>query len=85
MARSKALAVPEIELKIFATTDEIDRAIAKLQRCVKEIEKIDFEAAVVRHSGPSIHRPTRPSRALAGGPADWGQAAMLTVRAKRRD
>jgi hypothetical protein len=42
---------PEIEPKIFNGPDEIDRAIAKLQRRVAEIEQIDFAAAVVHHTG----------------------------------
>lgn len=43
--------VPEIEPKIFENIEEIDRAIAKLQRRIAEIEQIDFAAAVVGHTG----------------------------------
>jgi glutathione S-transferase len=41
----------EIEPKIFTTTDEIDRAINKLQRRIKELEQIDFQVAVHGHTG----------------------------------
>jgi uncharacterized protein (TIGR02391 family) len=40
-----------IEPRIFSNTDEIDRAIVKLQRRIKEIEEIDFVAAVHDHTG----------------------------------
>jgi uncharacterized protein Ymh len=43
--------VPEIEPKIFTSVNEIDRTITKLQRRINEIEQIDFQAAVLRHSG----------------------------------
>jgi uncharacterized protein (TIGR02391 family) len=42
---------PEIEPKIFISTDEIDRAITKLQRRIKELEQINFEDAVLNHTG----------------------------------
>mgnify|MGYP001209481208 CR=1 FL=1 len=41
----------EIELRIFKTTAEIDRAIVQLQRRIKELEQIDFVAAVLHHTG----------------------------------
>jgi uncharacterized protein (TIGR02391 family) len=41
---------PEIEPKIFTSTDEIDRAIAQLQRRIKELEGIDIAAAVTSHT-----------------------------------
>jgi uncharacterized protein (TIGR02391 family) len=44
-------AAPEIEPKIFSNSDEIDRAIVKLERRVAEIEHIDFAAAVQNHTG----------------------------------
>src|SRR5437879_515557 len=44
-------AIPEIEPKIFRTTDEIDRAIMKLERRIREIEDIDFVAARRDHTG----------------------------------
>lgn len=50
MAR-KPPAAPEIAPKIFTTVDEIDRAITKLQRRIKEIEQVDFAAAVFSHTG----------------------------------
>jgi uncharacterized protein (TIGR02391 family) len=42
---------PEIEIKVFRTAEEIDRAIAKLQRRIKEVESIDFAEAVLKHTG----------------------------------
>ncbi len=50
MAR-KLPSIPAIEPKIFASTDEIDRAITKLRRRIQEIEQIDFQAAVMGHTG----------------------------------
>ena len=43
--------MPEIVPKVFANTDEIDRAIAKLQRRINEIEQIDFVAVERDHTG----------------------------------
>jgi len=43
MAR-RSLSLPEIEPKIFTSTDEIDRAMAKLQRRTNEIDEIDIPA-----------------------------------------
>ena len=51
MATRKTPAVDEVQPKIFSKTDEIDHAIAKLQRRIKEIEEIDFAAAVHDHTG----------------------------------
>jgi uncharacterized protein (TIGR02391 family) len=51
MATRKTPAVDEVQPKIFSKTDEIDRAIAKLQRRIREIEEIDFAAAVHDHTG----------------------------------
>jgi uncharacterized protein (TIGR02391 family) len=51
MATRKTPTVDEVQLKIFSKTDEIARAIAKLQRRKKEIEEIDFVAAVRDHTG----------------------------------
>lgn len=50
MARKPA-APPEIEPKVFQTGDEIDRAIVKLERRIKEIAEIDFVAAMRDHTG----------------------------------
>jgi uncharacterized protein (TIGR02391 family) len=41
----------EVQPKSFLNTDEIDRAIAKLQRRQKEIEEIDFAADERDHTG----------------------------------
>jgi uncharacterized protein (TIGR02391 family) len=51
MAARNTPSVPEIELKNFSNTDEIDRAIAKLQRRVNEIEQIDVASAVRNRTG----------------------------------
>jgi hypothetical protein len=51
MAARKPPTVDEIQPKTFSTTDEIDRAIAKLQRRTKEIEDIDIAAAELNHAG----------------------------------
>jgi uncharacterized protein (TIGR02391 family) len=51
MATRKTPTVEEIQPKTFSNTDEIDRAIAKLQRRIKEIEDIDFVAAERDHTG----------------------------------
>jgi uncharacterized protein (TIGR02391 family) len=48
---AKAIRAPEIEPKLFCDVEEIDRAIFKLQRRIKEIEEIDIPAAVARHTG----------------------------------
>ncbi|MET4176870.1 TIGR02391 family protein [Bradyrhizobium sp. LA7.1] len=50
MARKPA-APPEIEPKVFQNTDEIARAIVKLERRIKEISDIDFVAAERHHTG----------------------------------
>jgi uncharacterized protein (TIGR02391 family) len=41
----------EIELKVFRSVDEIDRAIRKMERRRTEIEQINFEAAVNQRTG----------------------------------
>ncbi|HSZ65634.1 MAG TPA: TIGR02391 family protein [Xanthobacteraceae bacterium] len=43
--------IPTIEPKIFKNAAEIDRAIVQLQRRIKELEQIDFVAAVLQHTG----------------------------------
>jgi uncharacterized protein (TIGR02391 family) len=47
----KAAAPPGIEPKIFQNANEIDRAIVKLERRIKEIADIDFIAAERDHTG----------------------------------
>ncbi len=42
---------PEIQPKVFTTIDEIDRAVTKLERRIAEINAIDFQAAVLNHTG----------------------------------
>jgi uncharacterized protein (TIGR02391 family) len=51
MSTRKTPVVEGIQPKIFSTIDEIDRAIAKLQRRITEIEKIDFVADERNHAG----------------------------------
>jgi uncharacterized protein (TIGR02391 family) len=51
MPPRKTPSVPEFGPKIFSNTDEIDRAISKLQRRIKEIEEIDFVADERNHTG----------------------------------
>src|SRR6185312_10267069 len=51
MTARRSPPVPEIVPKVFANTDEIDRAIAKLQRRINEIEQIDFVAVERDHTG----------------------------------
>lgn len=50
MANRKEKPQP-IEPKIFASTDEIDRAVAKLERRVKELEALDVAAAINGDTG----------------------------------
>jgi uncharacterized protein (TIGR02391 family) len=50
MARKPA-APPEIEPKVFQNSDEIARAIVKLERRIKEITDIDFITAERDHTG----------------------------------
>lgn len=47
----KPAAPPAIEPKVFQTSAEIDRAIMKLERRIKEITDIDFVAAERDHTG----------------------------------
>jgi uncharacterized protein (TIGR02391 family) len=42
---------PKIELREFRSPEEIDAAIAKLQRRIQELEKLDVRAAVSNNSG----------------------------------
>jgi uncharacterized protein (TIGR02391 family) len=51
MARKSLPPAPVIEPKIFNNVDEINRAITKLERRIKEIERIDFEQAVFARTG----------------------------------
>jgi uncharacterized protein (TIGR02391 family) len=51
MAARKPPIVDEIQLKIFANSNEIDLAILKLQRRITEIEQIDFVADERDHTG----------------------------------
>lgn len=51
MATRKTPPVEEIQPKSFSNSDEIDRAIAKLQRRKTEIEAIDFIATERDHTG----------------------------------
>src|SRR5690242_11574103 len=47
----KSSAPPPIELRVFKTPDEIDRAIAKLNRRIEELAALDVQDAVVNDSG----------------------------------
>ena len=49
--RKTAPVAPTIEPKIFSNDDEIDRAITKLQRRVKDIAEINVPDTVVSHTG----------------------------------
>lgn len=51
MATRKTPMVEEVQPKIFLTTDEIDRAITKLQRRVKEIAGINVSKAALNYLG----------------------------------
>jgi uncharacterized protein (TIGR02391 family) len=50
MAR-KPPPTPEVQPKVFSSPDEVDRAIAKLQRRMQEIEELDVVAARRDHTG----------------------------------
>src|ERR1700722_19963484 len=50
MARKKSESAP-LEPRQFRTPEEIDLAIAKLDRRIKEIENLDVGAAITRHTG----------------------------------
>ena len=49
--RKNTPATPAIAPKIFSNTDEIDRAITKLQRRVKEIAETNLLEAALNHTG----------------------------------
>jgi hypothetical protein len=51
MARKSVPPAPVIEPKIFNNVDEINRAITKLERRINEISQIDFEQALIAHTG----------------------------------
>jgi uncharacterized protein (TIGR02391 family) len=51
MAKSRSSEHPPPEPRDFRSTDEIDRAIAKLRRRIDELAKLDVRAAVLDHSG----------------------------------
>jgi uncharacterized protein (TIGR02391 family) len=51
MVTRKTPTVEGIQPKTFSNIDEIDRAIGKLQRRIKEIEEIDFVADERNHTG----------------------------------
>jgi hypothetical protein len=51
MAARRPPAAPEVEPKAFQKAEEIDRAITKLERRIKEIAVIDFFAAERDHTG----------------------------------
>src|SRR2546427_5527905 len=42
---------PPLELREFRSAEEIELAIGKLQRRIKELETLDIEAAISRHTG----------------------------------
>jgi len=48
MPARKPPAAPEIEPRAFQNTEEIDSAITKLERRVREISEIDFAAALAK-------------------------------------
>jgi uncharacterized protein (TIGR02391 family) len=50
MARKRA-SEPVIEPKVFATTEEIDRGIAKLARRIAEVDRVDVPAAIIERNG----------------------------------
>ena len=50
MAR-KPVEPPPVEPRIFQSTDEVDRAIAKLQRRIQELEQLDIPKAQMNDTG----------------------------------
>jgi uncharacterized protein (TIGR02391 family) len=42
---------PQIEPRIFTSTDEIDRGILKLSRRIEELDRLDIRAAYTEHTG----------------------------------
>lgn len=51
MATRKTLPPPTIEVKQWASAQEIDKAVAKLQKRIAEAEALDIRDAVVMHTG----------------------------------
>ena len=42
---------PQIEPRVFTSTDEIDRGVAKLSRRIEELDRLDIQAAYAQHTG----------------------------------
>jgi uncharacterized protein (TIGR02391 family) len=51
MPRRPAPPVETIEPKEWKSSEEIDRAVAKLQRRIAELEKLDIQTALLQHTG----------------------------------
>jgi uncharacterized protein (TIGR02391 family) len=47
----KSSAPPPLQLREFRSPEEIDAAIGKFQRRIKELEELDVQAAVLNHTG----------------------------------
>jgi hypothetical protein len=52
----KSYQPPPLEPKEFRSVDEIDRAIEKLERRVRELEELDVPKAVLKDTGPTTSR-----------------------------
>jgi hypothetical protein len=48
---SKKSELPPLEIREFRSPGEIDSAVEKLRRRIKEVEGLDVVAAVTQHSG----------------------------------
>lgn len=51
MAPRKPPSAPQIEVKQWLSTEEIDRAVSKLQKRITEAEALDIRSAVLNHTG----------------------------------
>jgi uncharacterized protein (TIGR02391 family) len=51
MPRSRQPEPPPIEPHVFTSPEEIDRGIAKLNRRIEELDRLDIPAAITQHTG----------------------------------